>query len=458
MSKKTSILLLSMLLLYALWQKATAQTALDVYVKIGLDSNLALKQKSFDLRKAVLDLERAKALFYPQAGVNAQYTLASGGRTIDVPLGDLLNSVYSSLNQLTSSTKFPQVQNQSIQFLPNDYHDTKVEVSLPVYNPSLWYNKKIKEELINNQQQQVNLYKRELVNSIRQAYYQYLQSANAVSIYENALATVNENLRFAEKLVKNNAATKEIVFKAKAEISQVQTSRAEAVQNQKNAASYFNFLLNRPFETTIAFDTAIVESLQHEIQTRFDVPANREELLQLKSAQKALEINMKLNETYKLPIVNGFYNIGFQGYGYKFNDKQFYQLGGLQLQWNIFKGNDNKLKARQTQIDIDAIKNQYSNTEKEILLQVNTTHNSYQAALEALHYAEDEVTSTKEVFRLARSRYQQGQALQIELIDARTQMTNAEIRYSLAQLAVLSRAATLERAMATYAIESPAIR
>src|SRR5882724_8729535 len=251
MNKKTLIVLLSMLLLYALWQRAAAQTVLDSYLKTGLDSNLALKQKSFDLQKAKLDLERAKSLFYPQVGLNAQYTLASGGRTIDVPIGDLLNNVYSSLNQLTSSTKFPQVQNQSIQFLPNDYHDTKVEVSLPIYNPSLWYNKMIKEELITNQQQQVNLYKRELVNNIRQAYYQYLQSAKAVSIYNNAMATVNENLRFAEKLVKNNAATKEIIFKAKAEVSQVQTSLTGATQNQNNATAYFNFLLNRPFETSI---------------------------------------------------------------------------------------------------------------------------------------------------------------------------------------------------------------
>src|SRR5919206_3088882 len=139
MKKKNLLLFIALLFLFALWQRAFGQTALDNYIKRGLDSNLALKQQTFDLQKAKLDLERAKALFYPQVGFNAQYTLAIGGRTIDVPLGDLLNNVYSSLNQLTSSTKFPQVQNQSIQFLPNDFHETKVEVSMPIYNPSLTY-------------------------------------------------------------------------------------------------------------------------------------------------------------------------------------------------------------------------------------------------------------------------------------------------------------------------------
>jgi len=450
MKKKNLLLFIALLILYALWQRAFSQSALDNYIKIGLDSNIALKQQTFDLEKAKLDLERAKALFYPQVGFNAQYTLANGGRTIDVPLGDLLNNVYSSLNQLTSSSKFPQVQNQSIQLLPNDFQETKVEVSMPIYNPSLGYNKKIKEELINTQQEQVNLYKRELVFNIKQAYFKYLQASKAVAVYNNALATVNESLRFNEKLVKNQAATKEVVLKAKAEVSKVQTSLADATQQQKNAAAYFNFLLNQPLETPIAFDSSLITSLQNEIHIVVEIPEKREELQQLKSTQKVLETNLKLNETYKLPVLNGFYNIGFQGYGYKFNSNQFFQLGGLQLKWNIFCGNDNKLKARQSRIDIDAIKNQYDDAENQLLLQVTTTYNTYQSAVTAMHSANDEVLSTKEAYRLTQSRYQQGEALQIELIDARTEMTNAEIKYSLTQLAVLNKAAELERVMATY--------
>ena len=145
--------------------------------------------------------------------------------------------------------------------------------------------------------------------------------------------------------------------------------------------------------------------------------------------------------------------MGFQGFGYKFDQSQFYQLGGLQLTWNIFKGNGNKIKSKQAQLDIDQIKMQYDDTEKQLLLQVTTVYNTYRAALDAMRSANDEVNSTKEVYRMAESRYLQGQALQIEVIDARTQMTSAEIKLSLAQLVVLNKAAELERAMATYTIE-----
>ncbi len=450
MTRKTQSTLLILFLACAFAKNSLAQEVLNKYVRTGLDSNLAIRTQSFDLKKAKLDLDRAKALFFPQVGVNAQYTLAGGGRSIDVPLGNLLNDVYTSLNQLTSSTKFPQVENESIQFLPNNFQDTKLELSVPIYNPSLGYNKKIKEELINTQQLTLNQYKRELVFNIKQAYFQYLQAFKAVDIYNNALNTVNESLRFNEKLVKNNAATKEVVLKAKAEVSKVETSLTNAEQNKKNAAAYFNFLLNKPLGSAIEIDTNIVRSLQQEVSVSLGIPYSREELQQLKSSEKVLQNSLKLNDTYKLPVLNGFYNIGFQGYGYKFNDDQFYQLGGLQLKWNIFSGNDNKLKSKQAQLDIDAVQNNYNDVEKQLMLQAATTYNTYQAALKALHSSNDEVVSNKEVFRLMQSRYLQGQALQIELIDARTEMTNAEIKYSLAQLAVLNKAAELERVMATY--------
>ncbi len=430
--------------------QAQAQSILDGYVKKGLDSNLLLKQKTFDVENARLNLESAKTLFYPTVDFNSSYTLAMGGRSQDIPIGDLLNNVYSSLNQLTSSNKFPQVQNQSIKFLPNNFQDSKIEVGMPIYNPDLKLNRAIKAEMINGSMASINVYKRELVKSIKQAYYQYLQAEKAVEIYTNALSVVNENLRVSEKLVKNTVATRDVILKSKTQVSQVQTSLAGAEENKKNAAAYFNFLLNLPFETPIEKDTAIFNTLETKETFSPDVPTNREELDEIKSGQKTLATSLKLNQTYKLPRLSAFYDIGFQGFGFNIFNNQFYQLGGLQLTWNIFKGNDNKLKAKQTQVDIDQLQTQYDDTQKQLQLQVTTTYNGYLTAIQTLQSAADETASTREAYRLTDKKYREGQALQIELIDARVEMTNAEIKYSLAQLAVLNKTAELERVTASY--------
>lgn len=434
-----------------LFARATiAQDILAGYLKRGLDSNLALRQQYFDLQKAQLDLKRARTLFYPQANFTSQYTLAHGGRTQDLPVGDLLNNVYSTLNELTASNKFPQVPNQTIAFLPNDFHDTKLEVSVPVVNVNIRYNRQMKEEQINTQQAAIAVYKRELVKDIKQAYYQYLQADKSVTIYNNALGLVQENLRVSEKMVNNGTATKEAILRARAQVSQVQASLIEATNNRKNAAAYFNFLLNEPLEAAIIADSMVTEQLAPVPPLAQEAPAEREELAQLKSTQKVLTTHLKLNKSYLIPTLNAFYNIGFQGFQFRFNSDQFYQLGGLQLRWELFRANDNKYKIQQSQLDLEALANQYKKTEQQLSLQVRTAYNNYYSSLQSVAALRDEVQSAQETYRFTERRFREGQALQLELIDIRTQLTNAQIRYSLAQLAVLTRAAEVERATASY--------
>jgi len=472
-----SILLL-LLALSAAFQRASAQqgSPLDEYIRLGLDSNLALHQRNFDLSRSQLDLKRARSLFYPQAGFSSQYTLANGGRSQEIPIGDLLNGVYSSLNQLTGSNKFPQVANQSIQFLPNDFHDTKMEVTVPILNTDLLHNKEVTTETINTRRADRDVYRRDLVRNIRQAYYQYLQAGKAQDIYATALLLVKENLRVSQKFVENNMATREVVLRAQAQVSGVRSSLIESGNDLRNAAAYFNFLLNRPLESPIRIDSSLMTwqlpaetgdqeaSGQHVsaavtlpgfpsfagTTTQTSVNAGREEFSRLRSYQHILQSNLKWDRNYLIPQLNAFYDVGYQGYGFHFNGTQFYQLAGLNLIWPLFKANDNKYKIQQARIDIDAIDDQYRQLTEQLTLEQQITVNNYNSSFEALRAQADEVSSAREAYRLAEKRFDEGSALQVELIDARTQMTNAEIRYSQGRLAALNRAADMERITASY--------
>ena len=435
-------------------QPVPPSSILDNYLRIGLDSNLALHQRNFDLQRSLFDLKRAKAQFYPQANVSSQYTLANGGRTQSIPIGDLLNNVYSSLNQLSGSNKFPQVANQSIQFLPNNFQDTKMEISLPVINADLQHNKEVNGELIHSRKADLDIYRRDLVRSIRQAYYQYLQAEKAADIYTNALVLVKANRRVSEKFVENNTATREIVLRAQAQVSQVESSLIDAENNRRNAVAYFNFLLNRPLDNPVLTDSALLannaDGLTNPSAGNPSNIAGREEFNRLRSDQNILASNLRWNKNYLIPRLNVFYDVGFQGYGYHFNNTQFYQLAGVNLTWNLFAAGANKYKISQALIDIRSTNEQYRQLTDQLTLEQQTTENNYSSAVEALRSLSDEVVSARETYRLAEKRFNEGQALQIELIDSRTQMTNAEIRYTLGRLSVLNRAADLERVTAAY--------
>src|SRR5258708_34736935 len=100
-----------------------AQDHLSAYISVGLNNNLVLKDKSISLEQSLLSLKNAKSYFLPSVTFITDYLSAEGGRIITFPAVDLLNSVYSTLNQLTSTHKFPPVTILDANLLPHTFID-----------------------------------------------------------------------------------------------------------------------------------------------------------------------------------------------------------------------------------------------------------------------------------------------------------------------------------------------
>ena len=455
---QAKFLLFSLLILRGVSESQAQQSPiLDGYIKEGLTNNMALKTQQFDLEKSYIALQEAETLYKPRINFQSQYSLAAGGRSILFPVGDLLNKVYSTLNELTRNPdNFPQLKNQSVQFLPNHFHDTKLHTVYPILNKEIFYNREIKKELITVEQAKLKVYKRELVKNIKIAYIQYLQANQAASIYKNALGLVNENLRVNQKLVKNEVATNAQILKAQTEVSKVQNSIVEAENNAKNAAAYFNFLINKPFDTPINIDSTLTDTRYTTSETPYplhqaaEIQQKREEFAQIQGGQRATALVQKMNLAYQKPKLGAALDLGFQGYGFKLWNKQAYGLLGLQFDMPIYNAGVNKLKAQQSQIDLNKLDAQNAEVLQQIQLQIQVAQTNVTTAKEALKVNDAEKASSTEYYRLTDRRFREGQALQIELIDAQTQLTLSELKRSLAHFTVLMRLIELERAEASY--------
>jgi outer membrane protein len=42
-------------------------------------------------------------MFLPTVSFNASYTVADGGRILEIPFGDMLNPIYNNLNQINQT-------------------------------------------------------------------------------------------------------------------------------------------------------------------------------------------------------------------------------------------------------------------------------------------------------------------------------------------------------------------
>lgn len=76
----------------------------------------------------------------------------------------------------------------------------------------------------------------------------------------------------------------------------------------------------------------------------------------LKQAISVQQSLVKMNESFYLPKLNGYINVGSQSSNWDFNQKSSYYLLGMQLDIPIFSGKRNLNKIKQSILDVDLAK------------------------------------------------------------------------------------------------------
>lgn len=424
-------LIITLLLIGAACIQVFSQSSiLDSYVEEGLKTNLALQQQHINLEKNVAALQEAKALFLPTLDLDARYSRAAGGRLIEFPIGDILNPVYSTLNQLTESSQFPRLNNEAIPFLRPQEQETRLRFVQPILQPGILYNYQIRHTQVDMQSNAVAVYKRQLEADIRSSYYTYLKSIRVIDLYKKVQQLQEENIAFNEKLFNHDKITYDVIYASKADLSETELKLAEAEKNRKVATAYFNFLLNKSLATDIqadtvfAFEDVLIPGADELVALSLQ---NREELKQVSSGIVASEQNVKLNKSRALPTLNLVVDYGFQGTRYRFTSNDDYVQGSLLLNWRIFGGMQNRNRIAQASLDKQRLQTQHSELQNQIKLQVTTAAENVRVARQSIQTTTERLESARKYFSIVNRKYREGAALYIEYLSALTTLTNAGI-------------------------------
>jgi len=447
--KKYGFVLLAAALLAS--PSAKAQSKLDDYIRHGLASNQSIRQQNFVLEKNVYALKEAKSMFGPDVTFSTTYTKADGGRTIDFPTGDLFNGVYSTLNQLTGSNAFPQLQNQHILLNPDNFYDAKFRTTLPILNAELIYNKRIKAQQVDLQKTEVLLYKRELVKEIKTAYYNYSKAVYATGIYESSLRLVEEGQRINTKLFDNSKVNRTVVLRSQNEVSRINAALVGARKTAESARYYFNFLINRPLTDSILLDD--ITALPSSDQLLGNSISGREELSKLKIAK---DINSNLNglaKSYIIPKLGTFIDLGSQAFDWKFNSQSRYYLLGVSLEWNLFSSGKNSYRVKQTIADREALASQTDYVQQQLLTELKVRQAGMQTAIAQYEAAQSQLKTSQTYYNDMAKLYKQGMAIYIELLDAQNQWIDAQLNANIALYDTWIAYTAIERANASFTIQ-----
>lgn len=430
-----------------------AQTEIiDEYIKIGLQNNLALKQKEFSLKKSMAALDEARGYFFPSIDINARYSRADGGRTIDFPIGDIVNPIHAGLNQLMNAQVYPtNIPNQEINFLREKEHDTKLNVTQTIFDAKIYNNYSLKSDLVEASKEERNVYARELIKEIKKGYYNYLKTVEVEKLYKQTETLLKENLRVSNKLYENDKVTKDVVYRSQAELSKIEQNKLGAEKDNELASSYFNFLLNRELDSDIETGGQIGSALELEfdVESVYNIAVNnREELKQLTNYINAAENSKDIAQANFYPGLYFSFDYGYQGEEYKFTNEYDYWMASLVLKWNLFNGFKDEAKAEQSEWDKKKLQAQRDELIKQVNLQLRRALKNYEVAEKSLTTAQLRKEAAEKSFEIMNKKYENGLASQIEYLDAQTELTHASINQVITKYDYKISYAELERTSA----------
>ena len=422
---------------------AQAPDPMGALVAEALRANLGLASARLAEREEAARVTAARGLFFPSIALASRSSHLNG-----VPdIGDFVNPAFAALNGLLGSSQFPT----NLSFTLPQAYDSHLELRQPLFNAGILAGYAAARSRHDGQREELLSAARRLAADVQVAYLNQASARRASEIYAAALELVRENERVAERLTAAGAATPDAVFRARADRSGVEQSLAEARQRQAAAARVLNQMLGRPLDAAMPeiADSALAPSLPFDADSAVArALACREELKTMDAAAGTARAGERAATAAFLPSLTLAVDYGFQGRDLAFRPSQNYWMASLVVSWNLFAGGRDAAERRAAGLAVERVRTGREDAEQRIALEARNAWEAASVARAAIVMADDRLQAARSVFQLVRRRYEEGAASPVELVDARTELTSAELNRSITAYQYAIRYVDLERATA----------
>src|SRR5512139_2800993 len=450
-------------------QAPTVEDGLRQMLDDALAANLELRAGEAAIAQRMAGLDQARARYLPAIDIAARYSVADGGRTIELPVGDLLNPVYATLDEMLVASgqpaRFPRIDNQTITFLRGNEQETKLVLEQPLYEPRLKPNVDLNRADVERATANLAGLRARVTRDTQQAYYLWLATQQQVQVLDATLELARSNLAANESLYRNGKVTRDAVLRAEADLLEVEQQRLAATARVRIAQGYVNLLRNAPIAAPLPYaeiDAPAIERFRGRLVNRLAGrpldPATLEQLAtdrraELRSLDAAIaggEARQDLARAAFRPRLLLGAEAGIQGEDYAFGDDERYALASVILRWNTFRGGADRAALAEARAFTDEVRATRDLAAQRVRLEVQQAVEELGVADASLVTAAKRTEAADGTLRIASRKRDLGQINQTEFIDARRAMTDARLNLNRVRAEYLSRIAELE-----YAVGDP---
>lgn len=284
-------------------------------------------------------------------------------------------------------------------------------------------------------------------------YYAVQDASEQIRINEAFFREAEENLRITRLREEVGVGTQFDVLRAEVQLANARQSITQAQSQREIAQRQLSRRLNIPPSITVT--TVGVEvmgswplSLEESIVMAYQ---NRAELEQFLTERDLNEAQRQAALARSRPSVGLFAQYNFQALlitpeGVPTSTNDGFSVGA-ELAWRLFDGGGTQARAAQSELDTRIDEFEFENARNTIRVQVEEAYYTLQANLANIDTAALAVTQARQALELANLRFEAGVGTQTEVLNATSELTQAEGNLVRAKLDYNRALARLERAV-----------
>ncbi|HNU89249.1 MAG TPA: TolC family protein, partial [Ferruginibacter sp.] len=188
-----------------------------------------------------------------------------------------------------------------------------------------------------------------------------------------------------------------------------------------------NLLMNKPPGVVYSTEPSIPFLDERSVIDTF--LTDRADFKAMETAIASYDLLIKSSRMSYLPKVNAFAN-------YQLHDNTVPGFGagaymaGIQLSWDIFKGNATKNKIATQKLERNKMAEDLNRLKEESRVELNKTYRLYMDAAFKIQQQQAAIDFAKEAFRILQNRYLQGLVNTTDVLLAQTQLSQQKLAYS----------------------------
>lgn len=327
-------------------------------------------------------------------------------------------------------------QTMNIKVGRDNTYSVGANLSLPIVAPAIWSSLKLSSMDIDLAMESARSSKLDLINQVKQAFFTYLLAKESYNVLLESYA----NLEASNQIVTNsyNQGLVSEFEKLRSDVT-LQNQRPTintAANGVRLAAMRLKVLLGMDIAEPIIFDGKISDYEQSVIAA--GVPSTEEMTLAYNSALRQLDLGIEELEQSKkivrgsslpmLALAGAFQYSGMGDDGGKFTNYPYSYIA-LSLQIPIVGWASTHYKLKQSDLNIENMRDQRLDVERNLRLGVQSYLDNMQQALDELEADQQTLNQAQKAYEIAQKQYEVGMNTWLDLMSAELSLTNTRLSF-----------------------------